>query len=457
MGNKVGQQAKKLSSEDVLTQATLDSCWSGLGVDELSYSQAVLFLKQFCKNLGCRFDRERCIEIIAACDPQGTGKLAKQDFERVFFSHTLVLRAVGTLKLSDSMSERAREAFAVVDVVSCPSLEEKDKKAARDAMRARVNLVRARLGRSAAFDIQQAADIWECPWEQAVAQGVKTAERGHTSTIFFVPFTDGRRVCVKMSDNVARECLGSALARQLGIAAPEVRFVARSDAEFSRIIAVLERAGEAVPELAGRVRKAGQFKGLLLVQWVSGTPLDDAIFKKGAQSLHRKTWEALGALLLLDVVLRNTDRLPLLWEHPGNLGNVMLQEMSVGPPRVVAIDNTPAELREANISGRDAYLQQVQSLLGSLLGEPDSVNASFARVAQSMGGCDTAAILSMQHGFLKGVARVDEAFLDEALDFIAAIGGDHPFWKKGLAALDASFFKAVIDIIQKTGNGSANN
>lgn len=333
------------------------------------------------------------------------------------------------------------------DATTMPTRPSRDK-AEWDNMRKRVEMVRARVGRSAVFDVRTAVDIWDVAWETAVPQQLSTAERGHTSTIFFVPFADGAKVVVKMSDNVVSECLGAAIARQLGIAAPEVRFVARTEDEFARISRVLESGAESTPELAGRVRKALQFKGLLLVQFVRGTTLDEALFK--SRTLHRKTLEALGRTLLLDMVLRNTDRMPLMFDHPGNLGNIMLQEMSFGPPRVVAIDNTPAVLRDG--AGRDGYLEQVGLLLDSVLSNSaDRVDPSFARVATCMGlQGNKEAILHMQRGFVEDLPRVGRTtFLDEALEFVSGIGGDNEFWAEQSRALDVSFFRDVISVTQR--------
>jgi hypothetical protein len=65
----------------------------------------------------------------------------------------------------------------------------------------------------------------------------------------------------------------------------------------------------------------------------------------------------LGAILALDVLVNNVDRLPLIWDHQGNAGNVMLNERN----QPISIDGQIVGLSAA--SGRAEYMARVAGLL----------------------------------------------------------------------------------------------
>ena len=66
-----------------------------------------------------------------------------------------------------------------------------------------------------------------------------------------------------------------------------------------------------------------------------------------------------------------------------------------------------------------------------------------------MGLPDNQSVLHLQRGFVEGVPRVGGTFLEEALEFVNDIGGDHDFWREQHAALDMSFFHEVVEVVQR--------
>ncbi len=199
---------------------------------------------------------------------------------------------------------------------------------------------------------------------------------------------------------------------------------------------VLEAGADANAAVAGRVRKALQFKGMLLVQYVKGMALDEALHTPDLP-LHRKTFESIGRLMALDVVLNNTDRLPMagLWAHDGNLGNVMVQRMIVGPPRVVAIDSVVTEIRHAD--KRAAYVATVRALAADLRalapGASGELLPCFGPLARLLP--DRAALLHVQSGFVGALSSLaaDNAVVQEAFGNIRSVSGS-PYWMNNEAA-----------------------
>ncbi|XP_020521295.1 dual specificity protein phosphatase PHS1 isoform X2 [Amborella trichopoda] len=137
------------------------------------------------------------------------------------------------------------------------------------------------------------------------------------------------------------ERLGYEFAKWLGIQTPQARVIHNSNPEWQRI---KDAAGKAKEAAVAEGDEVGEMtcsellealelsRCLLLMNYVHGPPLLDSINAFNFQEVAEKTASALGRILLLDLVLRNEDRLPcrqLGWR--GNPANLLFAEKLASP------------------------------------------------------------------------------------------------------------------------------
>ncbi|KAF3773666.1 Dual specificity protein phosphatase [Nymphaea thermarum] len=132
------------------------------------------------------------------------------------------------------------------------------------------------------------------------------------------------------------ERLGYEFAKWLGIRTPQARVIHNSSFEWQQIKDGAERAkakatadGDEIGEMTcSELLEALELsRCLLLMNYVHGTPLLDSTSAFESQFVAEKTAAALGRILMLDLVLRNEDRLPcrlLGWR--GNSSNLLFAE-----------------------------------------------------------------------------------------------------------------------------------
>ncbi|XP_031486053.1 dual specificity protein phosphatase PHS1 isoform X2 [Nymphaea colorata] len=132
------------------------------------------------------------------------------------------------------------------------------------------------------------------------------------------------------------ERLGYEFAKWLGIRTPQARVIHNSSFEWQQIKDGAEKAktkatadGDEIGEMTcSELLEALELsRCLLLMNYVHGTPLLDSTSAFESQSVAEKTAAALGRILMLDLVLRNEDRLPcrlLGWR--GNSSNLLFAE-----------------------------------------------------------------------------------------------------------------------------------
>ncbi|KAK2438945.1 dual specificity protein phosphatase [Trifolium repens] len=133
------------------------------------------------------------------------------------------------------------------------------------------------------------------------------------------------------------ERLGYELAKWLGIQTPQARVIHNTSSEWQQIKEATEKAREAAASSGNdEVGEVTCFellealelsRCLFLMSYVHGSPLLESSSAFELQESAEKTAEALGRVLMLDLVIRNEDRLPcreLRWR--GNSANLLLAE-----------------------------------------------------------------------------------------------------------------------------------
>lgn len=136
------------------------------------------------------------------------------------------------------------------------------------------------------------------------------------------------------------ERLGYELAKWLGIQTPQARVIHNTSSEWQQIKEATEKAREAAAnsedDEAGEVTCFELLEALelsrclFLMSYVHGSPLLENTSAFESRESAEKTSEALGKVLMLDLVIRNEDRLPcreLRWR--GNSANLLLAEKMI--------------------------------------------------------------------------------------------------------------------------------
>ncbi|KAI4379833.1 hypothetical protein MLD38_006078 [Melastoma candidum] len=134
------------------------------------------------------------------------------------------------------------------------------------------------------------------------------------------------------------ERLGYEFAKWLGVQTPQARVIHNSSPEWFQIKEAAEKAREAAVRDADEIGETTctellealeLSRCLFLMGYVHGSPLLESSEAFASQRASEKTAAALGRILLLDLVIRNEDRLPcrqLRWR--GNPANLLYAEKS---------------------------------------------------------------------------------------------------------------------------------
>jgi hypothetical protein len=198
-----------------------------------------------------------------------------------------------------------------------------------------------------------ATNLAAIDWSEDNVLGIERADKG-SEGLFFVQTRVGGALVVKRSKAIGSEIFCTLLALRLGIAAPFARIVVTTAPDGIAMLSTLNRK-----DVLGRVATTlyEQFY-LILMQYQRGVSFGAAGKERMAAALaDSEHVRQLGAILALDVLVNNVDRLPLIWDHQGNAGNVMLNERN----QPISIDGQIVGLSAA--SGRAEYMARVVGLL----------------------------------------------------------------------------------------------
>lgn len=229
-------------------------------------------------------------------------------------------------------------------------------------------------------------DIAKQDWE--TLQSCKRSESGTVGTIFLQCLSGGVSEIVVakavMVEDFEKTNLVNRIATKFfGIKCPAVRFIPRTDPEFSVLESAVKKLflplNEELYNMGGHLSPKDLFSshGVLLLEYVRGKPLCHRT--QGQRALTLEDYHTLGRLFLLDLLIRNTDRLPcaramprpghgkLLSDH-GNAGNIMFgsnpgEVWSIDPEMQVAVDETIEALYGAAV---EAVVEEITQQVASI-------------------------------------------------------------------------------------------
>lgn len=225
-------------------------------------------------------------------------------------------------------------------------------------------------------------DVEKAAWADVVA--CRRSDSGTTGTYFIQ--TQARRDDIKeiivakpvsLADYQKNVFANEVSTRYFHICCPKIRFVTVEDPEFiaiqNAIKALYLPLNEELYEMGGHHSAKALFggkEGLMLMEFVKGKPLSHR--SQGQRALTFNDYFALGKLFLLDLLIRNTDRLPCakamprpgsrIIEDHGNAGNILFGDK---PGEMWSID--PEMLTQVESHIEQTYGAAFESVLQEMI------------------------------------------------------------------------------------------
>lgn len=167
---------------------------------------------------------------------------------------------------------------------------------------------------------------------------------------------DSQAVVVKpLAMSAVAEALATAVANIVGVRVADSRVVSVQDEEFFNMVAALGNAPTMRAEDQSRFCSMRSKEFAAIVEFVPGPVLQGV---EGQRALGGDTsgriLEGVGALVALDCLLNNMDRVPAIWSNEGNFSNIMV----LGGGSVVGIDQQVYPIADAQ--GRERYLSALR-------------------------------------------------------------------------------------------------
>ncbi|KAG6413011.1 hypothetical protein SASPL_125708 [Salvia splendens] len=224
------------------------------------------------------------------------------------------------------------------------------------------------------------------------------------------------------------ERLGYEFAKWLDIVQIQARVVHNASPEWQQIKEAAEKAkdsavaeGDEIGEMTcSELLEALELSRCLLVMnYVHGSPLLETSSAFESREVAEKTASALGRILMLDLVIRNEDRLPcrhLRWR--GNTANLLWAEKVAGPnmdalelafdsainryrPKVIRAlqkERRATSIDSSRLSPPHPALVSQSSDVSDILESPKSSNMSVKSLSLNESGCNDLHILAIDSG-----------------------------------------------------------
>eukprot|EP00054_Salpingoeca_dolichothecata_P027165 m.197774 g.197774 ORF g.197774 m.197774 type:complete len:396 (+) comp25882_c0_seq8:43-1230(+) len=309
------------------------------------------------------------------------------------------------------------------------------------------------------FDFSQAApvkDLSSIGWEEKI-RGVERSEAG-AEGVFFVDSGNTGVFVIKASRSMASECFASLLATRLGIYGPQWRIVTLKTAEGQMMVDTLKEkdpSGRAAISISNQAH-------VLLKNFAIGTDLTKIDFDRAAQIFGksglsdngRKRLQEIGAVMLLDVLCNNGDRLPLIWDNRGNPGNIMF---ALGLGKIISLDNQIAPIdKSLHTDAFAEYLAKAKELVKSTVAcstaTPPSESNFFVSVRSKINEFTTydigaAGTRELQIGFLNALKTAN--LTGPELENWHALLAEYSPTLVGLPNADPHFIMAVWNAMQE--------
>jgi len=198
---------------------------------------------------------------------------------------------------------------------------------------------------------------------------------------------------------------------------------------------------------------------------------DASVFVKDSP-YRRQYLSDIGRILIYDVILNNWDRLPLVWDNEGNLGNFFWCKNE--NQRIMAIDNTTTAIMLP--TAKQKYLEKVQSLVEQILKYNGGDATAFPLLQkmrqyfidqfdQDMGETGVKFLVEGMvvgiHNVIEGVTRdklqacVDQYKTEVDTVIASMTHGADKQGKYGLSKVSVDFIMDCVDVYQRSSDAIA--
>lgn len=208
---------------------------------------------------------------------------------------------------------------------------------------------------------------------------------GLGSTGVFICRTNmGTLVAKPTSARTAGEIYASQLAGLMGIHTAKMSFPS-DPADHESLISKMRWAKSKNPSDKERL-KSLRTQAVVLVEFVHGHAFPACAMVVLAGSHRSRLLYEMGLVMLLDMVVNNFDRVPLVWANDGNLDNLIVSP-GTDYPELFAIDHTLTCIKHPD--GNARYLQSIEKGLADLSTNPfDCVAMKRVRECLAMFGIE---------------------------------------------------------------------
>jgi len=306
----------------------------------------------------------------------------------------------------------------------------------------------------------KAADIYDVASKWGEARKFTRSASG-SAGVFIVHFDTGL-VVVKGSSSIGQEAFVAHLARKLNITVPRCRIVEYCEAEWKELKNALFRlARQQDSSDTLKVEKELNRPNILIMEYVSGIELP-ALGPKAAEVFSGPSGanrlKEIGKIVALDIVTNNWDRLPIIWDHEGNPGNLFVQ-YNGNDGRIVGIDQGLTCINQTvSKVGYDRYVDKIQKLIQAILNKPTSETEGVKKVRELIAlftGYDFGVQGSfwIQMGILEGAVKFIGISLEE-LDAMKKEISDwvrtdwENVWLSMMKLIDTTFLFNMISIFK---------
>jgi hypothetical protein len=291
-----------------------------------------------------------------------------------------------------------------------------------------------------------AADISEPGMLAEEIIGIAKSADG-SSGVFFIVVQSGVYV-LKAAANAAQEYFSHMVADKLGIAVSRSKCLQFGSEGMNTLTKTILSATTAPTATGYAIRNLLDFPVVMLLEYVVGNTLPNTPLEQVREPSFLKQ---LGSLVALDSLINNSDRVPLIWDNPGNAKNIMTTKRAV-----VGIDQPTVTLAE-NSPECQKYMKRLEELLCKVAedisqGSSSSMQPVATFVGSSINSClddaNTNHILAGFHTTMTRIAAISTADLQSCKDAVTKMVDVEEMpvgsaWSSSLGGIDIAFLAAA--------------
>jgi len=275
-----------------------------------------------------------------------------------------------------------------------------------------------------------------------------------------VHFKDGILV-VKGCTTIGEEMFASHLAKRLNISVPRTRVLEYKDSEWKRLKSKIFQLAESEGDLL-KFKKELNRPVLLVMEYVHGIDFehlgDNASNFFGGDNGKQRLQEV-GRIISLDILTNNWDRLPVVWDNEGNLGNLFIQ-MGKDDGKVVGIDQGITCIHlTVNKAGYEKYVARVIALIETIVNKPTEESPQLKRVRdliQLFTGFDITekGSVEIQKGVMQTMILMAKLTVDDLHNMKADVQKKvkqdwESVWENMMQLINVEFFESILRIFRQ--------